>query len=163
MKLKEAIEKSKNMTQEEFDKIEREKGLGKKKYDINYEDEFFKVELKKQITIFKAYSYDYIELRQMKYFINKENKITTDSNAKPREVYIGQELQFEYTSDQFKGGFEEFVEYMLGNPCDCYECGSYHSFRLVEVETGYMGRILNEKHMRFNRDYLEFRIVEKEN
>lgn len=99
----------------------------------------------------------------MKYFIKKQNKITTDKDEFIREIYINEELQFEYVSDEFKGGFGEFVEYILTNPCDCYECGSYPNFRLLEVEQGYIGKVINEKHMRFNREVMKFEIIEKEN
>jgi len=110
------------------------------------------------MTIYKAISYKYIELTQMKYFIKRENKITIDKSMKPREKYKGAETQFEFYSSSFNDSFDEFVEYMLTNPCDSFECGSYPNFRLIEVETGYIGQIVNEVHIRWNEG--KFEVVE---
>ena len=62
----------------------------------------------------------------------------------------------------FDDNFDEFVEYMLTNPCDCFECGSYPNFRLIEVETGYIGQVINEVHIRWVDDGFKIMEVEKE-
>ena len=69
--IKQILEESKNMSQEEFDKIEKEKGLDTKEYDLNYEDNNFKVIIEGEefsdIFNFSEYGHNFI-IELLEYF-----------------------------------------------------------------------------------------------
>lgn len=58
--LLEALEISKKMTKEEFDRIEKEKRIDSKKYDFKYEDDFFEVYLNRETYDVRKISFFYL-------------------------------------------------------------------------------------------------------
>ncbi len=58
--LLEALEISKKMTKEEFDRIENEKRIDSKKYNLKYEDDFFEVYLNRETYDVRKINFHYV-------------------------------------------------------------------------------------------------------
>ena len=58
--LLEALKKKKKMTKEEFDRIENEKRIDSKKYNLKYEDDFFEVYLNRETYDVRKINFHYV-------------------------------------------------------------------------------------------------------